>query len=505
MTLLLQLITATAACASLVAVVIYRRKARMRRKASPVSVAILASRPAIRRVNRRVIVGCCLTGLGATALEHERLLDAWHDRDRGRVEKAMEECEQSGDWRNAEQIAALRLDRPMSADWRTRLERRRLHAALEASLTVPSPEAPSILSDASDAAQRLKLPSLLPTALTERLRQADRIRDLAQMHVESLSGHASRVADYPPVARRYWHEAWSTAQLYKLPTEAIAEGLANITSPRTLPPAAQLDVLSRRSTGTTFEFDLLIRDRDGKAIRGLTQTDFALRSGTDTITGWRVGEQRDLAAEHSIAVCLDCSNSMQGTPQTLAKQGAWRLLDEVIDDSSVALYAFGTKVNRPLDWTQNRTQAMAALQSLTLQGDTALLHAIYRAVEDLALRPGRRSLIVFTDGRDTVGGVTWEQLSVETKRHGVSLFAVALQTSDLDFVPLQALAESSGGLAFIADDQQLVGRFQAIAESLRVHFYRIVLLNGSTGSESLTIAVGDPPLELSVDLKRMVP
>ena len=83
----------------------------------------------------------------------------------------------------------------------------------------------------------------------------------------------------------------------------------------------------------------------------------------------------------------------------------------------------------------------------------------------------------------------------------MSFFAVALETADLDFMPLRTLAESTGGLAFTADDRQLVNRFQAIAESLRVHLYRLVLLDDTTVPGPLTITVGDPPLELQFEIE----
>ncbi|MBL9090923.1 MAG: VWA domain-containing protein [Planctomycetaceae bacterium] len=506
MTLFIGLILVTTACASIaVLAIVRRRKDRPRRRSSPVNIAILARRPKARRVDRRVVFGLCFSAFVVIVLERERLLDAWHDRDRGQVEESLDEREHAGDWQGAAAIIAARLELPLSADWRVRLERRRIYAQLEASSTLPPPIAVSLLNETKKATDRIGLPSQLPTALAECLRQEDRIRDLARTSVEQLANHAFRVADYPPVARRYWQDALQIAETYGLPTEAIATKLAGVASPRMLPRTVQLDVLSRRHSGVTWEFDLLVRDVNAKPVRGLAQTDFAVRSGKEAMTGWRVGEQRERAADHSIAVCLDCSNSTQGAPLALAKQGAWRLLDEVIDESPVALYAFGTKVTKAVDWNQNRKQSAAALQSLTTQGDTALLQVLHQAVEDLASRPGRRSLVVFTDGRDTVGGATWEQLSAETKRHGVSLFAVALQTADLDFEPLRTLAESTGGLAFVAEDRQLVNSFQTIAESLRVHFYRLVLLDDIVSSEALTITVGEPPVEVFVDLDRLQP
>ncbi len=68
---------------------------------------------------------------------------------------------------------------------------------------------------------------------------------------------------------------------------------------------------------------------------------------------------------------------------------------------SVALYSFNYEVTRHAGFTRRLDLLSAALKRLKPEGGTSLYDAIYLAAQDLESRPGRRVIVLVTDGGDT--------------------------------------------------------------------------------------------------------
>ena len=147
----------------------------------------------------------------------------------------------------------------------------------------------------------------------------------------------------------------------------------------------------------------------------------------------------------------------------------------------------------------------AGLQQLKADGNTALRQAISRAIDDLEGRNGPKAIILFTDGRDTVGGPTIADSIARSQKAGIAVHAVALETAELDRDSLAQITLATGGTLLPAGKaEELPQRFRDAAKALRRPFYRLVFVNQAAGEPWEIIGGGNNGVRLShqTDTKR---
>lgn len=118
--------------------------------------------------------------------------------------------------------------------------------------------------------------------------------------------------------------------------------------------------------------------------------------------------------------------------------------------------ATGTdKPGTPVYFSSDRFKLNSALANLAPTQGSALYDCLFKSCDLLAFRPGRRVIVVVTDGKDDNGrgtgpasSHTLEQVVAEVRRGGVTLYVVGLGKK-VDGRVLSTLAESSGGRSFL--------------------------------------------------------
>ena len=135
----------------------------------------------------------------------------------------------------------------------------------------------------------------------------------------------------------------------------------------------------------------------------------------------------------------------------------------------------------------------------------SLWDAIGAAILDLRTQPGRRVLVVISDGEDNAGHYTWEQVRLAASISSIAVFAIkpffrpdlddllvgrrALQASREDRLGL--LCGGSGGTNFIQGDNavdEMLGRLMSLVRSRYIlEFPRAS--NGTNGIHSLDVTV----------------
>ena len=129
-----------------------------------------------------------------------------------------------------------------------------------------------------------------------------------------------------------------------------------------------------------------------------------------------------------------------------------------------------------------------------------MLQALDAAVSDLATQDGRRVLVVFSDGRDTVGGSDVNNILRLCSEHQVSIYAVVLQTQDID-VPLlkQFTSESRGQLLLVNDPTKLISSFESVVKELMQPAYHITLLLDDVSQKPERVVIGkDSAVSLAI-------
>jgi Ca-activated chloride channel family protein len=191
--------------------------------------------------------------------------------------------------------------------------------------------------------------------------------------------------------------------------------------------------------------------------------------------------------EATILLALDVSRSMTASdvkPTRLgaAQAAARRFLEDVPERYRVGVVTFATRANVVAAPTQDRELAAAALSQTRAGEGTALGEAIVlslRAAGRVRTADGQSppaSILLISDGAQTVGDVRPVQAAQRARRAGVPIFTVALGTPDgiverkltggfterirvpPDPASLRQIARASSGAFFPAPDEEELRR-----------------------------------------------
>lgn len=167
-------------------------------------------------------------------------------------------------------------------------------------------------------------------------------------------------------------------------------------------------------------------------------------------------------------LAIDTSGSMAGDRILAAKAAALAYLEALPDTVRVGLVSFNVAPVVEIEPTTDHAAVADRVSGLEAQSDTALYAGVSTAL-DLAGTEGTRSILLLSDGQNTVGGVSGgpppPELLARLAESGVRLNAVALG-GDADPAALNAMAAASGGQVVSRDVTALTEYFQAEAEAI---------------------------------------
>jgi Ca-activated chloride channel family protein len=168
------------------------------------------------------------------------------------------------------------------------------------------------------------------------------------------------------------------------------------------PPVFKVDVQLVRMLAT-------VKNPQGELVGGLTKNDFQV---FDNGVAQEIAVfERQTTQPLSIALLVDCSRSTQrerGYQIDAMRQFLKALLKEGNEKDTAALYSFDTFVELRANYTRNFDRLSSSLGKLSSEGGTALFDAIYLAGGELQKRPGRRVVVIVSDGGDTASRIRFE-------------------------------------------------------------------------------------------------
>jgi Ca-activated chloride channel family protein len=175
----------------------------------------------------------------------------------------------------------------------------------------------------------------------------------------------------------------------------------------------------------------------------------------------------------SIVLALDASGSMRRKEADVV-DSARRFVDALRPEDSLGLVLFSDSSVFAHDLATNRENIHDAIQNYKATGGTALYDALSDSLLRLQKAPGRRVVVVMTDGRDennpgTAPGSVhrFDDVVKYAKESGATIFAIGLGTN-VDRERLQQLAEMSGGQALFPEDvTELDAQYRRVVENLR--------------------------------------
>ena len=196
----------------------------------------------------------------------------------------------------------------------------------------------------------------------------------------------------------------------------------------------------------------------------------------------------------SIVVALDQSGSMKKSAD-LVRQTAKDFVLAVRPEDSLALIMFADEPKYAHVLATNRQWSLDAIEKYNPNGGTALYDALWNSLLTLKGVPGRRAVVVMTDGRDennpgTAPGSAhmFDEILPLCRQVGATIYTVGLGTK-LDRETLEKLANETGGQSYFASDASALGdQFQAVVENLRRR-YVLSYTSSNTGHDGKWRAV----------------
>jgi len=137
---------------------------------------------------------------------------------------------------------------------------------------------------------------------------------------------------------------------------------------------------------------------------------------------------------------------------------------------SVAVYTFSRNLSRAAELSRDRNTAIAGLRESVAGDDTALYNALLITLRDAAKIPGRKMIIVFSNGPDNASVVSPSDVGAVAEDAGIPIYVISTNEVNQDPISSAAfrrLATGTGGKAYWARSwQKQVEAFEDIREDL---------------------------------------
>jgi VWFA-related protein len=238
----------------------------------------------------------------------------------------------------------------------------------------------------------------------------------------------------------------------------------------------------------TMTARLSVVDENGLPILGLTTDNFEFsEDGRTLVKPSGVSTAANDKAATSVLLLFDLAGTMKGEPLKAAKEASANFLDDLLNETSdpdrAAFIGFGSKVDikaialeegpREAPFTNDKGRLLNVINFVEsdASGGTPLYDALYRGIKIMAGQPGRRAIIIMTDGAD-VGSVLKQDDPIdEARRQHIPVFPVGLSNSRLDAAYLKRVAELTGGQYQEAPSPaDLTEKFAAVLSELKIQY-----------------------------------
>jgi Ca-activated chloride channel homolog len=240
-----------------------------------------------------------------------------------------------------------------------------------------------------------------------------------------------------------------------------------------------------------------VTDPSGKAVKDLPREAFTIFEDArpEPITTFTSGE-----FPAAVALAIDRSVSMAGKPLTMARTAGRAFIGSLKPGDRAMLIGVSGEVEVLAPLSADKGPILAALTALDAWSTTALHDALIRSLDLLEGEPGRRAIVLLSDGTDRYSHSTAPEVLDRARRSDVLIYPIAIGKARPSL--FAELAVVSGGQSFhLKDPQELTPTLNAIADDLRSQY-----LIGYAPSEawpldskqwrSITVRVNQPGLRV---------
>ena len=215
--------------------------------------------------------------------------------------------------------------------------------------------------------------------------------------------------------------------------------------------------------------------------------------GPDAFALTEDGQPRDVTstlveAPIDVALVIDTSGSMAGEPLEVAKIAAAAFISRLPANARVSVIGFGQDVTEAVAFTTDREAVIDGIRSLRSGGETALYDALTAAARSFD-RDARQSVVVLSDGGDTVSTTTLDATQEGILASSAAFYAIALETGESDCAALQRLAAVTDGVGVDSNNlDALFVSFGEVANRL-TNQYELSYESSASGATKLLVSL----------------
>ena len=162
---------------------------------------------------------------------------------------------------------------------------------------------------------------------------------------------------------------------------------------------------------------------------------------------------------------------------------------------SVAVYTYSRNLTRAASLTKERMDAVSGLRNAVAGDDSALYNCLLLTLRDAARVPGRKVVIVFSNGPDNASMVAPDDVRAVAEDEGIPIYVISTNEVTKDPVSsnvFKRISTGTGGKSYFAKTwQKQVEAFEAIREDLG-NSYTVTYYpqdNPNEGFRKLTVEV----------------
>ena len=221
------------------------------------------------------------------------------------------------------------------------------------------------------------------------------------------------------------------------------------------------------------ELPVSVVDASGAAVVDLKQADFQVFEEKKPQKISSFGFSSDLPL--SVGVLVDHSGSMQPRIKD-ARDAAIAFFKQIIGPRDRAFFGgFSWQTTNVSPFVADVATLEAQVSGMSQpEGGTALYDAIISGLYRFRSVPGRKALVIVTDGEDTVSRVSYDEMLQYVRASRVPLYFIGVGMSGLDFSAtstLKNLAAETGGLAyFVRKTDELPAIYTQLEKELRTQY-----------------------------------
>jgi Ca-activated chloride channel family protein len=222
----------------------------------------------------------------------------------------------------------------------------------------------------------------------------------------------------------------------------------------------------------------VVYDKAGNFVRGLGPKDIeVLEDGVPQEVNY-FREAKGEGAERiplSVVLVLDCSGSMRHNMHFL-QEAARTFVDKLEEVDSALVVSFNESIKGSAEFSADTGRLEQFVEALVAWGGTSLYDAIHYGLQRVKDQPGRKAIVVFTDGADTTSQMKEQEVVDYARSVEATVYCIGfrgesglLARSPRGF--LRHVAQETGGAYFFPDKiGELIKIFNGISDELHNHY-----------------------------------